>query len=105
MTRNPATRARTCAAVAALAAVLTIGIPAQRDNRPRAATPRPVSRLLLDQPAPDTVHALAPSYKVELTSDAVTFTPYFGAHAPRNFPVAMRLRGMRRGDRALPLRR
>lgn len=71
---------------------------------PSAMAPRTMTRLLIDAPAADTVHVLAPTYKAEFTRAGVTFTPYFGARAPRNFPVAMRLEGIRRGAMDVAIR-
>ncbi|MBI5853170.1 MAG: hypothetical protein HZB39_19345, partial [Planctomycetes bacterium] len=61
--------------------------------------------VLVDEPGDGNTWVLAPGYKARFGNDAVEFIPYFGPRAPRNFPVALRLESVRRGDRELDWRR
>ena len=62
-----------------------------------------VSRVLVDEPGDGNLWVLAPGYKARFGRDGVDFIPFYGASAPRNFPVSFRLRGVERGGRALAL--
>lgn len=62
-----------------------------------------VSRVLVDEPGDGNLWVLAPGYKARFGRDGVEFIPFYGASAPRNFPVSFRLRGVERGGRALAL--
>lgn len=62
-----------------------------------------LSRVLVDEPRDGNLWVLAPGYKARFGRDGVDFIPFYGASAPRNFPVSFRLRGVERGGRAVEL--
>jgi hypothetical protein len=61
-----------------------------------------LSRVLVDEPGDGSVQVLAPGYKARFCADGVEFIPFYGATAPRNFPLSFRLRSVRRGATELP---
>ncbi len=60
--------------------------------------------VLVDRPGDGNVWVLAPGYKARFGRDGVDFIPWFGSKAPRNYPLAMRLRDVARGGRTLAWR-
>lgn len=62
-----------------------------------------LTRVLVDDPGDGNLWVLAPGYKARFGRDGIDFIPFYGARAPRNFPVSFRLRAVERGGRALVL--
>lgn len=64
-----------------------------------------LSDVLWDRQADGSLIALAPSFKAQFAvHGAVTFVPFLGAAAPRNFPVTFRLQAIERGGVAMAVR-
>lgn len=69
-----------------------------------AAAGAALTQVLWDAPADGVRVALAPGYKaIFAAGGAVTFVPYLGAAAPRNFPITFRLESIQRGGTQLRL--
>lgn len=49
------------------------------------------------------IDVLGTTYKARVADGAFTYVPYFGAEAPRNYPLELRLAGVRIGNTATPL--
>src|SRR5262245_14004774 len=73
-------------------------VPAQRAPGLAPARLGPLRSVLVDRPGDGNTWVLAPGYKARFGIDGVDFIPYFGAKAKRTFPLAFRLRSLRRGD-------
>lgn len=70
-------------------------------QRPLAELPRTV---VIDQPRPGDFWAGSATWKANCTPTGLTFVPFLGSTAPRNFPVAFDLRSIRVGGVACELR-
>lgn len=86
-----------CGLVTALAAPCLA-----QDLPPAAVAARDLDTVLVDQPGDGNTWVLAPGYKARFGTDGVEYIPYFGARAPRNFPISFALRSISLGARQLP---
>lgn len=82
----------------------------QRSARGPARTPPPVvvgaaspadAQLLFDTPGDGRIWAMGSGYKASFGSEGFVYVPFFGAKAPRNFPLHFVLRAVRSGNRDL----
>jgi hypothetical protein len=58
--------------------------------------------VLFDRPYPGELWALGSTWKASFSPQGITYIPYFGASAPRNFPIEMTLRSATVGGAPLP---
>lgn len=81
------------------------GHEAGRANSPiPGGSPRiQIDRVLFDQPGDGRIWARGASYKASFGADGFAYVPFFGAEAPRNFPVHFELRAVRVGGEELAL--
>lgn len=59
--------------------------------------------VVFDEPGDGALWARGRTYKARIDSRGLTFIPFLGSRAPRNFPVAFRLRSASIGERAFAL--
>jgi hypothetical protein len=74
-----------------------------RARVPAASDPVDRERVYIDQPGDGRVWVRGKFYKASFGPEGATFVPYFGAEAPRNFPIQLALESARVGDQALAL--
>lgn len=58
--------------------------------------------VLFDRPYPGELWALGSTWKASFSPQGITYIPYLGADAPRNFPIEMTLRSATVGGAVLP---
>jgi hypothetical protein len=61
------------------------------------------TQVYIDQPGDGRVWARGSAYKASFGSEGATFIPFFGSHAPRNFPIRLALASARVGTQPLAL--
>lgn len=84
---------------------LTAQAPTARDRGGpfvQPVAPRPTN-VLHDAPGDGHLHAATARYKASFGADGCSYVPFFGSHAPRNFPLRMQLRRATVGGVPLPL--
>jgi hypothetical protein len=54
--------------------------------------------VLFDEPGDGAIWALGTTYKAAFSTGGLTFIPFFGSHAPRNFPLVLSLESARVGE-------
>ena len=59
--------------------------------------------VLYDAPDADTVHAAGATWKASFCADGMTYVPFLGSDAPRNYPVTFEVAEIRVGDRRVTL--
>jgi hypothetical protein len=84
-----------------LIAVLLAPLPAQQPT-PAATLQLPRGAVHLDQPGDGRVWAKGDDWKASFGTDGVTFVPFLGADAPRNFPLALQLVRVTSGANDVP---
>ncbi len=85
------------------AATLCAAALAQDSVPPAFAAPGNLIGVHIDVQSDGAILVLAPGYKARFARGSVEYHPYFGPHAPRNFPVTLRLVSARRGASELPI--
>lgn len=60
-------------------------------------------QVLFDEPQPGSLWAAAPTWKAGFDGTAVTFVPFLGSDAPRNFPARFAVSGLAVAGRTLPV--
>ncbi len=60
------------------------------------------AEVLYDTPGDGNLWAMGATYKASFGADGCTYIPFFGVHAPRNYPVHFRLEGVRVGGQPVP---
>lgn len=79
-------------------------LPRAVESGARAAIEQELSQqVLFDQPRPGELWAAAPTWKAGFDGTAVTFVPFFGSDAPRNFPARFVVSGLAVAGEALPV--
>jgi hypothetical protein len=73
-----------------------------KDGRAPFAFPV-LDSVLFDEPGDGAIWVLGRSYKARIDSAGLTYIPFFGSRAPRNFPMAFKLRSASIGEQDLPL--
>jgi len=63
------------------------------------------SEVLFDSPDGDTLQACGARYKASFEAGRMSYVPFLGSEAPRDFPLALTLVEVRVGDRGLDLDR
>jgi hypothetical protein len=59
--------------------------------------------LLFDEPGDGAIWVLGRGYKAKVDSDGLTYIPFFGSRAPRNYPLVFKLQSASIGGLDLPL--
>jgi hypothetical protein len=94
------------------AAEATLARDAARLQSPEGPGPRPgprgqepIDQLLFSEDESGTIWVRGRDYKASFSGDAVSFIPFLGSAAPRNYPVTFRLASARAGGTPIPIER